>query len=492
MQFKSEKARVDHPLASRFPAIIWDTFFASDFSEFHMQLMTVSLPELQAQQASLAAFSTAEKTKVVMCFIYRSPPMENDDLLTLVMSLNLTSADFLYISSLTGCSILLHRFLETEQVSTTCLMAFSDATKNGHFEIMQTLLNRASKALATKMIAAYNFEAFRIAAANGQLALMQTILSLSSPEIVTTKILPACTHAAFRMASVNGHLHILRLLISLDPSCTPKVIELFSFECFRMAASNGHFEVVQELIRLVPTNRLQSMISANDFHAFTAAAQGGHLKIVQTLLRLCEKEKLAHMIEAQCFTAFRGAAQAGSLEIMEAIMAVSSPECTQNMIATNAFSIFSKVATSGHLPVINALLTLVDPAKKQEMITKNVVSAFIGAASEGHLHVMEALMALAPSLIPDMISGKNFSAFAWAAMFKKDDVARFLLTFPEVLKYANEKASSHPEYQRYIANKPSEKRSEQPFVPQPPCIHLGPIAAVTTHQPLEQPSHTGL
>ena len=145
-------------------------------------------------------------------------------------------------------------------------------------------------------------------------------------------------------------------------------------------------------------------------------------------------QQLISMIEEKSFLAFCWAAASGHLEVMHYLLK-QVPGRSLEMMVTNDFGGFCFAARYGHLRVLHYFAKQL-PTQVLTMIEAANFSAFRWAASHGHLKVLLYLAKQALAQLPAMIVAANFSAFYSAVSNGHSSVINYLLSFSEVLAYA--------------------------------------------------------
>lgn len=311
-------------------------------------------------------------------------------------------------------------------------LAFCYALKNGHLEIVQTLLNDplfnpainnnepirlasemgyqdiVSTLLQDKRVnaAAENNYAIRLAAQNGHLEIVKTLLQHKGVD-------PTVNHnEAIRLAAQKGHLDIVKLLLNdsrIDPSVSNNYI-------FRWAAESGHIEIVSTLLEDKRINPADI-----DNYAICLAAQKGHLAVVNTLL-------LDPRIDpsGQNNKALLDAIQNGHAAIVDTLLVNGRVDPT---IDNNA--VIRWAAKDGLLDIVNKLLETqnpnIDPTAENNY-------AIRWAAANGHVAVLRRLLQVKQANPGD----QNNEAIRWAAQKGHLEIINILLADKERVNPADQ------------------------------------------------------
>ena len=315
------------------------------------------------------------------------------------------------------------------------------------------------------------YEVFIKAAESGNMDALEQIIARFSPEEVQAMIQTKerygrdVDYAAFRKAAANGHLDVMKRLRELAPDQVQAMIKADDYAAFRDAASHGHLAVIEWLRELAP-DRVQVMIQAVQYFAYRFAS-GRHPAVMERLIAWSAPETVSNMIKAngrnfvrdsglfdimdrlveiapnqlkaiipeENYALFRQAAFDGRLAVMEQLIALV-PDQVQAMIQANKYAAFVEAAGNGHLAVMERLMELA-PDQVQAMIKAGDYYAFVEAAGHGHLAVMERLIGQStPYRVQEMIQADDYAAFRNAVDNGHTNVIHYLLTFPNMLAWA--------------------------------------------------------
>lgn len=247
-------------------------------------------------------------------------------------------------------------------------------------------------------------KALELASKNGHLEIVQELLN-------DARIVPNLRkNSAIRAASAGGHESIVRTLLT-DPRVSPEDMDDY---CIGMASENGHDGVVELLLadpRVSP--------HADENFALIAAAENGHVKVVELLLKQPGVDPSAHSNKALRVAAnnffprvvklladhpratpnndvFCCVCQIGDVELVQSLL--KDPRVDPSHDESKAFR---EACKRGHTKVIQILLAdpRVDPSAKNN-------EALVNAILTGKTQVIEILVTspkVDPSVLHDML-----------------------------------------------------------------------------------------
>ena len=305
--------------------------------------------------------------------------------------------------------------------------AFRKAAANGHLDVMKRLRELAPDQVQA-MIKADDYAAFRDAASHGHLAVIEWLRELA-PDRVQVMI-QAVQYFAYRFASGRHPAVMERLIAWSAPETVSNMIKANGRNFVR---DSGLFDIMDRLVEIAP-NQLKAIIPEENYALFRQAAFDGRLAVMEQLIALVPDQVQA-MIQANKYAAFVEAAGNGHLAVMERLMELA-PDQVQAMIKAGDYYAFVEAAGHGHLAVMERLMELA-PDQVQAMIKAGDYYAFVEAAGHGHLAVMERLIGQStPYRVQEMIQADDYAAFRNAVDNGHTNVIHYLLTFPNMLAWA--------------------------------------------------------
>jgi ankyrin repeat protein len=242
--------------------------------------------------------------------------------------------------------------------------ALHAASRNGHFDVVSTLLDRDADTDATSPD---HGTALYAAAGNHENRIVKLLLDRNAD----VNVIGGSSQRALNVAAFSGNIEAVRILIEKGASIDPNE-EYFYGSALGAAARRGHADVVRHLLSH-SWNPSRPMKTYGSF--LSAAATYNHLEVFQILL---EKEERVLVLEQ----ALQAAAQRGYDSIVKAILEKDSKLASCTIRHQRAFSL---AAFYGRTEVLKLLYPKgVDQAQLDE--------ALYQATDNEHLDTVKLLL----------------------------------------------------------------------------------------------------